>query len=503
MKIYNLKIFKENPGKRVVSRVFYYDLLTILFILTVYCITLAPTVYTLDSAEIATAAYSLGVMHAPGYVVHLLLLHLFLYLPVGDVGYRSNLFSAFATVGTVWLLLMLCRRIYQRCIPALVAGLSFGLCFYVWSVSVVAEVYTLQGCFLAALLLLLWSWRRSGKTAYLAGSAAIQGLALVNNPATALWWPGLLVIGLATPRRHGLTLRQVAVISGMFILALTPLLYLPVRSAETPEFVNVGAFDATGVFHPAELTNITGILAYLSGKQFEPLLFSHLVNNFGPEILKFLRWLVAAFLGIGFPLGLWGIWELWQHERSLTVGLLLIMGMHALFFISYGAFDKATMFLPVYLIWAVFIGAGVQMLNHTISPRAAELMLLLPVALLFFNAPFVNMRHAWEPAHTAQQRLASVPPSALYLARWGDADIMRYYQIVEDIRPDVDIVNVFFTSYDTQVYLINTALEQQRPVYVSFSDEALFPFFRFVTVDHGYRLAPRKSNPLFLDQNQE
>ena len=61
--------------------------------LGVYLRTMAPTVYNLDSAELATGAYTLAIVHPPGYPTYLLVGKLFTWLPVGDVGYRLNLMS--------------------------------------------------------------------------------------------------------------------------------------------------------------------------------------------------------------------------------------------------------------------------------------------------------------------------------------------------------------------------------------------------------------------------
>ena len=61
-----------------------------------YWRTMAPTVYGLDSAELTTGAYVLGIVHAPGSPLFLLLGHVFSWLPFGDVGYRLNLLSACA-----------------------------------------------------------------------------------------------------------------------------------------------------------------------------------------------------------------------------------------------------------------------------------------------------------------------------------------------------------------------------------------------------------------------
>ena len=136
-------------------------LLAGLVVLAVYLRTLAPAVFMLDSPELTAAAYSLGIVHSPGYPVYLLAGHLFLKLPLGDPGYEMNLFSALAAVATASLIAWLVQRVSGRHLAGLVAGLSYGLCFYVWSMAVVAEVYTFQGLSLVLVLAMLWLWRDS------------------------------------------------------------------------------------------------------------------------------------------------------------------------------------------------------------------------------------------------------------------------------------------------------------------------------------------------------
>src|SRR5512142_2000566 len=67
----------------------------------IYLLTLAPTVYTFDSAEFATGAYVLGIIHPTGYPLYLVLAKLFTFIPVGDVAYRVNLLSALFGAVTV------------------------------------------------------------------------------------------------------------------------------------------------------------------------------------------------------------------------------------------------------------------------------------------------------------------------------------------------------------------------------------------------------------------
>jgi hypothetical protein len=446
----------------------------------------------LDSAELTLAAYTLGLAHAPGYPVYLLLVHLFSHLPVGDIGYRSNLFSAVANAGTVGLLALLIRQLCQRWAPALIAALCFAFSFTIWSVAVVAEVYTFQGLLLALLLLLLLRWRRTGDADALYGVAAIYGLALANTLAAVLWAPGLAALA---PQRRRLTPRRLGAIIGLGLVALTPILYLPWRSAAQPAFVSAGFYDVQASFHPLNLTSPANLGAYLAGQQFAGLFFTRLAVGFGPAALEFLGWLVAAFLGIGVPLGLWGIWTLWRRDVGLAVGLLATMIPHTVFFISYGATDKAMMFLPVYLVWSVLIGVGADMLFDAFPSRSAMLLALLPLTMLIINWSAVSLHDAWGPAEQARRRLQTAPADTVYLSTWGEAETMRYFQLVEGLRPDVQVINRFFVPPENEAPLISAVLRQQRPVYATFEDVALTADYRFLPLDDGYQLKARYDQP--------
>ncbi len=57
----------------------------------VYWLTLSPTINSFDSAELITGAYSLGIIHAPGYPLYLLIANLAAHLPWGEIPVNVNL----------------------------------------------------------------------------------------------------------------------------------------------------------------------------------------------------------------------------------------------------------------------------------------------------------------------------------------------------------------------------------------------------------------------------
>src|SRR5512140_2312865 len=64
------------------------------FVAYVLCAT--PTAYPLDSAELATAAFGLGVAHPPGEETSLLFAKLFTLLPLGSIAFKVALSQAAA-----------------------------------------------------------------------------------------------------------------------------------------------------------------------------------------------------------------------------------------------------------------------------------------------------------------------------------------------------------------------------------------------------------------------
>lgn len=457
-----------------------------------YLRTLAPAVFTLDSPELTAAAYSLGIVHSPGYPVYLLLGHLFLKLPLGDAGWQMNLLSAQAAAATVALLAWLVQRMTGSALAGVVAGLSYGLSFYIWSMAVIAEVYTFQALLLAAALALLWQWRSEGRVAWLAGAAFTAGLAAANSPIAVLWWPGLLILGLATHQRRRLRSSDFVLLAAALGAGLAFVLYLPLRSLAGPDFVYVGTYDALGRFHPLDLSRPANLLWFLSGRQFSWLMAPYTPAQLLGELGRFVTWLWAAFLGVGLPLGLWGLAALWRRERNLAAGLLLAALPFALFLVSYAAPDKETMFAPFFVVWALLLGMGLVELAAILPQRATKLALLLPIALLLVNLRYVDVSQMRAPHETSVARLAGAAPGAVYLAHWGDASAMQYQQLVHGLRPDVQVVNVFFINSDDLAAFIGRSLHMGRPVYAAYRRGLPVDRYQVVATGDDYQLLERR-----------
>jgi hypothetical protein len=456
-------------------------------VFAVYLHTTAPTVFGLDSAELTLGAYRLGIVHAPGYPVYLLVAHLFTMIPAGDIGFRVNFFSAVCGALLAASIATTLARLLEDRWHAGVAALAFAFVYYQWAVSIVAEVYAFQGLLFIGIILAALRWRERGSETSLLVCASLCGLSAANNPATSLWWPGIAFLILSSTTKWAIPRSSLVKAACAFALGLLPVVYLPLRSAADPHVVYAGSYNLQGDFIPLDLARPGNLIWYLSGGQFRGLFPGMDLRAWLDQSLVFVRHFGSAFLGVGVPLGLWGLWRMGRSDSQLLLGFALTIGPFLVFFVGYQAVDKEFMLLPFYIVWSLALGLGLEALFHALGRRWRGLGLLLPAALLIVNLPFVDTRAATTLRQIGMARLRAVEPEAYYLALWGDASIMQYLQDVEGIRQDVTVVNVFFVEEGDLPLLINTALNGGYNVYLTRRDLLEDGGENLQPVGHGYR----------------
>ena len=421
-----------------------------LFLLTflVYWMTLAPGVYGFDSAELATGVFTQGIVHPPGYPLYLLIGKLFTFLPIRDVAYRLNLMSAFFAALTVVLLYQVTKNIFEKRFAAWAAAFLFAVSNYFWQMALVAEVYTPLTAFLAADLLVLSLWRKTGHKRYLLAFSFLYGLGLTMHTSGILFAPAFAWLVLSTPqwkRSHWLLVGPMFL---LFLTGLTPFAYLSLRASMNP------AIDYSRFYTGADLTTLSGLWWLVSGKAYSFFVFAYSWQEIPGEILRFATYLWRNYLGVGVLLGFAGILWLWRKSPAWTVGVLLMFAANALFFVNYRVGDKDTMFLPAYLAWAIFVAGGVSALErwirHTLAPSLPALWQenvgrILPVTFvllgLVLNWRWVDLSKADNYSLFAEEMMSVAAPDAVIVAPWSSAVVLEYYQVVEGQRPDLLIAN--------------------------------------------------------------
>ena len=437
--------------------------------LAVFLSSLPPFLAASDSAELTTAASTLGIPHPPGYPLYTLIGRAFAAVPVGDIPLRLNVMSA--VIGTVAVLLVYgtVRDRTGHWPSALVAALALAFSYHFWAQSLVAEVYTLEAGLLAALLYLASRWERTRSERILWAAFLVLGLALAHRPTAVLLVPAiagwLAVSGAPSAKELGRAI--LFVLPGLALYA-----YLPAASAFGSGYAwNAGYLSDGTPIYP-DLTSGEGLFSYITARTFEDFSFAYSVGEQLHESTKFLGWLWQDYFGVGIVLAAVGVVYAWRTCRpfaQLTIACLLL---HSWFFVNYGVGDKDQMFLPAYVIIAIWIGIGVKGLIDLAQSRAPwnpavlaayALAVAVPVVLFAVNHSAVTYQGSDQVEVRAKQVMTDAPQGALIVGYWSDVTPLEYYQWVEGERPDLMLVSQWSLTSADLVRLLENNVDD-RPI---------------------------------------
>ncbi|MBQ7568881.1 DUF2723 domain-containing protein [bacterium] len=281
--------------------------------LIIYIVTVAPELPPgHDSAELIAAAAYGGIAHPPGYPLYTMLGHIAVLLSPWEPIFTLNLFSAFCGALAVTLAAWAFSVFSRYSWAGGMAALMFGLATTPWRLSVGAEVFAMHLAFIAALFALAawWQVAPEARRPFIVGAgAAVFGLACSHHHTIVLM---LLPLGLffwAEHRRSPkLSLGFSWWVIPLFLLGLTPYLYLPWKAAQHP-LLNWGDPSSLKNFLWVVLRQGYGGTQLSTASHHESALLYHL----GQWCLS-LAWL--QFPVIGFILGVLGIFKSWKEHRS-------------------------------------------------------------------------------------------------------------------------------------------------------------------------------------------
>ena len=316
-----------------------------------------------DGGDFATCAWTLGIAHPTGYPLYCLTGWLFAHLvPIGEVAFRLNMFSAlFAALGAGLIALTL-REASEFLFPDLddnlrkkwvpvIAGFSVAFSLSYWTQALIVEVYAMNAFFLSLILynitLIINTDDPDRRGKLFTRTALFAGLGFTNHMSTV--YP--FVAGIVTLLYIGYipSLRCFLKALGLFVLALLLYLYLPIRSGMNP------------IMDWGDPETWEGFVWVLTGKQFSRLVFSSLIAQIifriysQIDIMKQvgLLGMVTAFLGIAYLVSIGG--------RKRLAFFVLITSTAVVNFIhiaNYLVIDPLSFMLPAFMMVAVFASVG-------------------------------------------------------------------------------------------------------------------------------------------------
>jgi hypothetical protein len=466
--------------------------------LILYGLTLSPSVAALfdDSLEFQLVTYQLGIAHPTGYPLYTLLGWLFTRLPVGDVAYRVNLMSAVFGALAVTLVYLVGlemasdgkRRPAPTVAAALIGALALAVSPVFWAQATLAEVYTLNAAFVAGILLLLARGIRQAGDAL--ALAFLFGLSLTHHrtmvlllPAIAFYMWRVVRVGSMKPVPAG---KMAAKLAGAATAPLLLYLYLPLRG-------QVGSLDGTYA------NTLAGFWQQVTASGYGTFIFA---NPFGTERGAgfYFTLFLQQFGWVGLVAGLAGLWALRRRDMRAVTGIAF--ASYLAFNLFYRVADIQVFFIPLFIIWALWIGSCAGWLLNRLgawqagkstaenaetaekkkkplrswrSPRLIRDILQVGVILLFAgqsavllrdNLPRLNRSGDWavhdyglDMLHQPLERGAAI------VGLLGETTLVRYFQATEGLRPD--LLPVAADREADRMAAIARLLDEGRPVYLT------------------------------------
>lgn len=407
----------------------------------------------------ASAAFTQGIPHPPGYPLYTLIGRWLVRLPIGSTpAYRLGFLSSLPAAATVALFFWLALKIADDWLPALIASLSLAFNYLFWYQAEVQEVFMIHTFFLFLSLFLAWLWLKKPSFKLVLLLALIAGLEFGHHHTFVLVLPALGYLLFSCSKIKNLFKKKPLLKGGLVLACLSGGIFLylilfystdplsPVNWAfgqDLPALVRLIFRSNYGTFSPmkgARFSFSGGFLALLGLAHFIYFEFT----------------LVGLFLMVvGF------VWW-WQKNQVFLRFSLIWFGFTGVFFLFYAGYPLSNWFsmatverfyllsYPVFFLWLIggleWIKARIAVLKIKADFKRGLLLLFLayPLFLFFLNLKKNDYRHFWQFDRFGERLLNSCPAEAVFL-NGGDLQTFAslYAQYVKGVRPDLKMISLF------------------------------------------------------------
>jgi len=447
-----------------------------------YSLTSYPFPDWLDSPELITAAYRLGIFHPPGSPLAVLIGHLFILWPFSSVPQALLCYSAVFAAGSLYVVTRILDEYWCKFGPTkpilkwtviLTCATGLGLSNGLWSQAIRSEVYTLGFllflCSMRELISLSTNKDKDAIQGSIQRFLAFLGMGIAVHPLIALTALAAMPVLLMSKdvRAHVLSIGSACRAGICFVSGLAPLFVLPLMVHGPQDF------------RWADPTSFSGWIEMISGATFSPSFGPGSANSMGtvwPTLLTILEG-----VGIWFAvLGLVGIYLLIRTNLRLAL-LLVIPGLaSALSLILQRSVhidnpDVSGYALPaiscVFIIAIFGLAQAAKLVSKT-GPKVvwiiAGLATAVMAAQLFSTITKYNRSGCLAGRQLAGQTISSLPPKAIVIeCDFNMVFMLDYLQAVENQRTDVQVFYIKDLNNPRMRQALavdNPALESALPV---------------------------------------
>ena len=434
-----------------------------------YLFTMAPDLNwahdAADGGDLITAAATGGVAHPSGYPTFLWLARLFQLLPLGTIAYRTNLMLAVFTALTALLVYDIVvsspnSPAKDNRLAGLIAGYAYGLSPLAWAQAVITEVYGLHIFFVALIL-----WLLVGRFAYSPNKplhdVAIglsMGLAMGNHLTSAALLPVALLASIVPPpsseskgkkvskrKKDERTPIDWAAIDWLSlgrrlgsVLVVGLLVYASILwRASTKAPINWNYAD-----------NLNNLWMLVSGALYQRLAFSLPLGEALLRLISVAQLLLTQFGILGLLAGIYHLFGNFSLSRpSLVLGWVAVT--NTIFSLGYSSTDSFLYLLPLFLVFAIWIGFGVGNLNRLLAqqkswlrPGVSIILLASFLGMAVMNYPKLDLSRDRQTQKFTKAVFAALPPEAIVIAK-GDRSLFSlwYYHFVIKERQDIAVLS--------------------------------------------------------------
>jgi len=478
-----------------------------------YVRTLARGLLNGDSAEFQVITYTLGMGHPTGYPVYVLVGKLFTFLPIGEIAYRVNFFSAFSAAIAIALVYLIIRQLGASYASAIFGALMLAFNPLFWKFASMAEVYAPAAACLAFILFCVLKWKAANQSVWIILAGIAGGLSLGIHSEIALATAPAIALYLVLQKKSAVIKPAAlgAIVGvGLFLVAF---LYIDQRDSplsyyNTVVIPSLSAWNMT----PADFDSPLERLAYLYfPPQFKGKFFAVSAD------VVFLR--LGDFVGaykLLLTCGALGVVSFFLPNRKPAAWkeaalLFLVLSVSAAFAVGYDVYDYYVFYYPSFMALAIFSGVGANWMMESIavyikSPRLAAwgfgLILVAVLTTAFYSDAVTAWRARIPPAlnesdlysfqfpavykFKAEKTVAFLEDNAIVFTKWSALHSLSYTAVVAHGRRDINFHQIYLQEGKSQIadsvidYI--EANIDRRPIYFTTYPSALADRYSITTV---------------------
>ncbi len=401
--------------KKTIFRILLFSL-----ILSVYIYSLCPTVYLIDSGELAAASWILGIAHPTGYPLYTLISYLFSHLP-GEPIKNLNLLSTIFSISAAFILYITVKRITgNELISSLITGL-FSFSPIIWRISITNEVYPLTALFCTLIFSMLY-YLKDSRIFYF--TMFLFGLAFTNH---------IIIFSLTFPLFFYLIivykppLKKILIGFLFALIGISPYLYLILRTL-------AGAEIAWG-----DTCNLQRLIWHITGRQYQVWMFSLSVKEILNNAKQGLIFITTNFLYLFIIFVFAGFFYLFKKNRKKFWLLLIIFVLNFLYAINYAIPDIESYYIPGYIALLIVSTYGFYIFRNNI-----RWFVTIPLIFIFalVNYPSCTLRDNTFGLDYSFAHILQLPENSLLICSYWDIySPTIYLRKVKNYRKDLVLID--------------------------------------------------------------